>query len=253
MKANILLHQSAHYRIDLYSKGFQSHGYTVIQDKNARPQPEDVLLVWNRNPANERMVKLYESVGALVLVTENGYLGKTKALAKWHHSGAGEWHVGEEDRFSRLGIEVKPWRTDGEHVLVLPQRSIGEIGVAMPRNWEAQLLPRLKKLTNRPIRIRKHPGKKDCVPIEEDLKNAWCAVVWASGAGLKAICQGIPVFHDYGKWIGAGGASCNFNIESPYLGDRSAMLHRVAWSQWDWEEISSGEAFKYLLQKEGKQ
>ncbi len=245
--ANILLHHSPYYRLHVFSEGLRKNGFTVITSKTYKPTSDDVLLIWNRNAPHERIAKLYEGAGATVLVTENGYIGKTKALAKWHHSGAGDWYVGGEDRWSRVGIDVSSWREDGDHILVLPQRSIGELGVAMPRNWENNILPRLKKLTNRPIRLRKHPGKNPAISLEEDLKNAWAAVVWASGAGIKAICAGIPVFYDYSKWIGADAGTCTFEIEKPYLGDRKKMLHKLAWAQWNWSEIESGEAFRCLL------
>ena len=229
--ANILIHQSPYYRLHTFSEGLKTHGFRIINDRNASPRgPDDVLLLWNRNRPHEQIAQRYEAAGATVLITENGYLGKSK-----------------EDRWSRLKIDVKPWREDGDYILVLPQRSIGEIGVAMPRNWEQTVIPRLKKMTKRPIRLRKHPGKNSKIQIEEDLAGAWAAVTWASGAGIKAICAGIPVFHDYAKWIGAPAATCTFNIEQPYLGERDTMFHRLAWAQWSWDEIKSGEAFKCLL------
>ena len=246
--ANILLHHSPYYRLHVFSEGLKKHGFRIIHDRNASPRgPDDLLLLWNRNRPHEQIAQRYEAAGATVLISENGYLGKTKALAKNHHSGAGSWHVGQADRWGALGIDIKPWRDDGEHILVLPQRSIGEIGVAMPRNWEQTIMPRLKKMTKRPIRLRKHPGKNNDHPIEADLDGAWAAVTWASGAGLKAICAGIPVFHDYAKWVGALAATTTFDIENPYLGDRGTMFHNLAWAQWSWEEIESGEAFKWLL------
>ena len=245
--ANVLLHHAPYYRMHVFSQGFKAHGFHVVNDRNYHPDADDVLLIWNRNPKDERVAKRYEDVGATVLVTENGYIGETKAIARTHHSGAGQWHVGEHDRWAETGIPVAPWREDGEHILLLPQRSIGELGVAMPRNWEKMAVERLRRSTKRPVRVRKHPGKNTVVHLEDDLLNAWAAVTWASGAGIKAICAGIPVFHDYKNWVGAPAASCNMDLENPCLGDRSEMLHRLAWAQWGWTEISDGTAFGYLL------
>lgn len=245
--ANILLHHSPYYRVHVFSEGLKKHGYRIIQDRNATPSTNDLLLLWNRNPPHELIAKKYENCNAKVLITENGFLGKSKALALNHHSGAGTWHVGNEDRWKALAIELKPWRKKGDHILVLPQRSIGELGVAMPRNWEMSILPKLKEATERPIRVRKHPGKNANIPIEQDLDNAWAVVTWASGAGIKAICNGIPVFHQLSKWIGAQAATTTLDIENPWMGDRLPMLKRLAWAQWSWQEIESGEAFKCLL------
>jgi len=245
--ANVLLHSSSYYRKHVYKAGLEARGYRAIEDHNHRPRQDDVLLIWNRSKNREHVAKRYEDAGARVYVTENGYLGKTKALAIGHHSGAGAWHVGEEDRWSKLNIELKGWRRDGEHLLVLPQRSIGEEGVAMPRNWTETIVAKLRKITDRPVRVRAHPGKiKDKPPtLEDDLEGAWAAVTWGSGAGIKAIVAGVPVFHQLAKWVGAKAATTEFDIENPWIGDRMPMLHRLAWGQWDWDEIRSGEAFRW--------
>lgn len=247
--ANILLHRSPYYRLHVFSEGLKRHGYKIISDRNYHPNQNDLVLLWNRNPPFEKIAQRYEAAKATVLITENGYVGDTKALAKNKHAGAGWWFVGEDDRWSRLGVDVRPWRKDGDHILVLPQRSIGQPGVAMPRNWERTVTERLAKLTSRPIRVRKHPGKdRGKEPtLEQDLANAWAAVTWASGAGVKALIEGVPVFYDLKEWIGGPAGSCVWDIENPVLGDRMSMLHRLAWAQWTWSEIESGEAFEWLL------
>lgn len=246
--AVILLHHTAYYRRDCYARGLREVGYTTTFNRDHKPRRDDLLLIWNRNPGQDRVAKEFEKVGATVVVTENGYIGKTKALALNHHSGAGKWFVGTKRR--DLDIDISPWRSDGEHILVLPQRSIGEPGLAMPRGWQQSIKARLAKVTDRSVIIREHPGKdKTQEPtLERQLKGAWCAVTWASGAGIKAICAGVPVFHDLAQWIGAKAARKNFdNLEDCYTGCRDEMLHRLSWAQWTMDEIISGEAFNYLL------
>jgi hypothetical protein len=246
--ANVLLHSSSYYRKHVYRTGLEACGYTVIEKHDHRPKKDDVLLIWNRSKNREAIAKRYDEAGAKVFVTENGYVGDTKALAVGHHSGAGQWYVGPEDRWTPLGIELKPWREKGEEILIVPQRSIGEPGVAMPKGWEDRIVPQLRKTTDRPIRIRKHPGKDRLAkPIEDDFNNVWAVVTWASGGAIKAIIAGIPVFHQLEKWIGAPAATTVMDIEKPWVGDRMPMLKRLAWAQWTWDELRSGEAFKWQL------
>ena len=246
--ANVLLHHSAYYRKHVFKAGFEANGYKIIEDHHYVPKAHDVLLIWNRSKNREHIAKRYEAAGATIFVTENGYLGNTKAMAIGHHSGAGIWYQGEKDRWEGLQIELCPWSEGGNHILVLPQRSIGEEGVAMPRGWENRIVDQLKKITTRPIRVRKHPGKSQEGPtLATDLTDAWCAVTWASGAGIKAIIAGVPVFHQLEHWIGAPAASTTLDIENPWRGDRLPMLRRLAWAQWTWDEIRSGEAIRYLL------
>lgn len=245
--ASVLLKQQPTYRHHCFVTGLKAVGYSVIYRAQHKPNPGDVLVVWNRHQFQEKVIADYEKAGGIVLIAENGYIGSTKAIARSFHNGAGTWYQGEEDRWAKLGIELAPWREDGDHILVLPQRGMGSPGVAMPRNWLASVLLHLSNVTKRPVRVRKHPGQNQCISLEDDLKGAWAAVTWGSGAGIKSIVAGVPVFHTMGKWIGASAATTNLSdIENPYLGDRLPMLQRLAWAQWTLPEIESGEPFRAL-------
>ena len=223
------------------------------------PAPDDVLVIWNRYGGADAAAERFERRGAPVIVAENGYIGTDEtgeqlyALALNHHIGAGWWHWERGNRWASLGIEEKPWRdpTPNGHILICAQRGIGEKGVAMPGGWPQDTAQRLATVTSRPIRLRLHPGNHaPAVPLEADLEGAHCAVVWASGAGIKAVVAGIPVFHDFPRWILAGAAvplEGGRLLEKPYVFDRSAALERMAWAQWRLSEIETGEPFRHLL------
>ena len=252
--AAIMIPSSPSYRRDAFEAGLKRLGYSVEFGTRARPTPADIIVVWNRRSANAVDATKYEKIGATVLVTENGWIGaddkgnKLYALAKGHHNGAGWWPVGNEDRWTRLGIELKPWRKDGRHILVLPQRGIGEPGVAMPRGWAQDAMDRLKAVTRRPVKLRQHPGFNK-TPLEPVFEDCWAAVTWASGAAIKAIVAGIPVFHEMPSWLGGPAARRGIaDMETPYLGDRMPMLNRLSHGQWGAEEIKSGEPFARLLE-----
>ena len=109
------------------------------------------------------------------------------------------------------------------------------------------MVKRLQQITDRPIVVRKHPGAAKSDPWP-DLEGAWCAVTWGSGAAIKAMVAGIPVFHEMLNWIGAPAARFGVsNIEDCLTGDRERMLHRLSFAQWSLDEISSGEAFAWLF------
>lgn len=247
--ASVLLRTSASYGRPFFAEGLTRAGYTVSDRYKRRPDPDDLLLIWNRTRGNEPLCQIYERAGARVLIAENGYLrppGEPKmyALAIGHHNGAGTWRIGSRCRHK---FAVRDWRNAGDHILVLPQRGIGEKGVAMPLNWPIRIQQRLKLVTDRPIKVRRHPGAEKSDPWP-DLQGAWAAVTWGSGAGIKALAYGIPVFHDFERWIGAPAARGDIrDIEDPWLGDRRQMLRRLSWAQWTQAEIGSGEAFRWLL------
>jgi hypothetical protein len=187
-------------------------------------------------------------------VAENGYLGNEWCGDQWYaisrsqHNGAGVWPAGGPERWDALGVTLAPWRTEGRELVILPQRGIGPAGVAMPAQWAGEAARRLAR--HMPVRVRPHPGTKPCKPLEFDLRKAAAVATWGSGAALKALLLGVPVFYDMPKWIGAqAGASLACPVFAPVRDDaaRLAMFRRLAWAQWRLSEIDSGEAYRQLL------
>lgn len=254
-RAALLFRPNRHYRADAFTRGLERHGYAVARSPLASPQPTDLLVIWNRTRQHERIALLYEQAGARVIVAENGYLDrlgseKHYALALGHHNGAGSWFVGDRPRFE---IEQEPVARPGGAVLVLPQRGIGEKGVAMPGDWARSIQPRLARITARPIIIRRHPGIHGLRrPLEDDLAKAHCVVTWASGAAIKAIRAGLPCFYEMDGWIGNCSATrLADQIEQCDTPNRGELWRRVTWAQWTMAEIECGEAFDGLIHAEG--
>src|SRR3990167_5823420 len=246
--AFILLPRSPHYRRDAFAEGLSLCGYEPRFENNIDPKKGDVLVIWNRY--RDGTARDFEKKGAHVLVAENSWVGPESkedhhfAICRGHHNGAGTWEVGPDKRWPRLGVQLKAWRKHGRHIMVLPQRGMGERGVAMPSGWPDDVVRRIKVHTCRPVIVRWHPGTMPHPRI--DFSDCWACVTWASGAGIKAIIEGIPVFHEMKKWIGAPAAKFGIeDIENPFLGDREPMLERLAWAQWDAAEIASGEPFRW--------
>jgi len=210
-----------------------------------------VLVIWNRYGNYDRIATQAEAAGAAVIVAENGYLGREWNGGRWYamslhrHNGAGEWWPSGPSRWMRIGVPLEPWRRAGSHVLVLPQRGIGTPPVAMPQDW----MRTLKVITDREVRVRAHPGERGGgVPLAQDLDGAWACITWASGAALKALIAGVPVFHACAQWIGAPASlSWPADVEQPLLGERQPMFERLAWAMWELHEIESGAAFRHLL------
>lgn len=262
-KAIIIFRDNGHMKIPAFFRGFEAAGYVTSNIAGLKEIGEgDVLLCWNRHLGVEPHCNMAEKRGAHVVVAENGYVGNDDrgrqyfAMALSHHNGAGSWRVGDEGRFERLNIPLADWRIDGRHILVLPQRGIGENGVRMPHKWGENVRQILRSRTSRPIKYRMHPGRLK-IDLEPDLVNCWAAITWASGAGIKAIAAGVPVFYDFPKWIGAGAATPLRNsvgkfsdLERPFVGDRLPMFKRLAWAQFSLAEIETGFAISWLLKKE---
>lgn len=259
--AYLIIRPGLPYRSEAFAAGLGAAGYDVLS-RSPPPgdvKPDTVLVTWNRTAHSARDADTVEQRGGTVLVAENGYLGKGDdgyplyAMARNHHSGAGEWPDGDPGRWDSLGITLAPWRSGGDHILVLGQRGIGHPLVAMPRGWDRRVADELRKLTRRPIKFRPHPGnERSRLPglrsLKDDLHGCHAVVTWNSAAGLRAIVAGVPVFCAFPKWIGASAARpLGHDIEDPFMGDRLPMLRRLANAQWSITEIRSGEPFRRLL------
>lgn len=241
------LKSTPNYRRDSFASGFQKHGYQIDFNLPRTALPGDVLLVWNRAGAGDNAARLFERIGNTVLVAENGYLGKQLngevwyALSRSHHNGLGTWSTGDSSRWQQMQVDLKSFRTDGTEIVLLPQRGIGERGVAMPPWWINKAAAQMNG------RIRYHPGLHSCIDLEQDLRNARAVYTWGSGAAIKALVYGVPVVYDLEGWIGAEAASRIGEPLNCNEGKRQSMFERLAWAQWRLSEIEDGSAFERLL------
>lgn len=269
MKAYCLLRQGPVYRREAFLTGLAAAGLNVSNTLPRRPSPEDVLVIWNRYADNEDIARRFEIGGGRVIVAENGYLGyggrthrahdrsdrRMYALALGDHNGRGAWPAGS-GRFEQLGVELKAWREEaaGGKVLVCAQRGIGSPGRASPHGWADMVAREIREQLRVPVVVRPHPGDDDpAIPLERDLASSSACVVWASGAGVKALVEGVPVFYACPWWICSKGArryQGPGSLLMPIRNDlqRAAALECMAWAQWTCEEISSGLPFRLLLE-----
>jgi len=233
MRAWLNLRYVTGARADAFRAGLEVCGFEVAPQLTTEPGPHDLLVTWNRIGHGDHCARQFAAQGRPVLVAENAAWGNEFADSCWYtlardwHNTAGCFPVGGPERWDDLGVELAPWRTGGE-VVILPQRGIGPPGVAMPRGWGQGIKGRM----------RPHPGQHPCVPLEQDLARAGKVVTWGSGAAVKALVWGIPVESHMPGWIAE-----QDNTDA----GRLAMFRRLAWAQWRMEEIASGEAFQWLL------
>jgi hypothetical protein len=257
MKAYLALRDGVHYRREVFAAGLEALGYTVIHGLTYAPRPHDLLVIWNRYRENATAADRFEQSNNRVVVAENGYLGNDFAQDRWYalacnqHNGAGTFRVGEGARWDSLGVELAPWRADGKEVVILPQRGIGPPGVAMPLDWPERTRDALRAHGIK-CRIRPHPGVRQCTPLQDDLANASAVATWGSGAAIKALAWGIPVYADFRYWIAAPAALSVTELvrgHPPLRCDhaRLAVFRRMAWAMWRMKEIETGQAFRWLL------
>jgi hypothetical protein len=252
-----------HYRRSSFVSGLAAAGFDIPPQGTTQFRPGDVAVVWNRYGEYDRIATTAEKAGAVVFVTENGFVGRDREgrqfyqLAIGGHNGSGWWRVGAGDRLRELGITpVRMWQAENPngHIVVRGQRGIGRPGMGSPPNWHIDMANRLREKTKRRILVVPHPGNGavDDQRHVEYLAGAHALVVWSSSVGVKALVMGVPVISDARYWVCKPTPSVEL-IEADFLRSdannkvRHEMLHRMAWAQWSLDEIASGHPFRFLL------
>lgn len=257
-RALVLVKANPHYRRDAFEAGLKANGFKLV-NRLDDPGPGDALLTWNLTGL-DRLASLFKQRGGKVIVAENAYLSpagvpQMYALSEGGHNGAGRIpFVAEESRWRALGVELKPWRRDGKHILVAAQRGIGAKDMASPHGWHQRFAEKLQRATKRHVRIRAHPGHAGKGrSLAEDLRDAWAVVIWNSSVGVHALAAGIPVFYAAPHWICSRAAvplTAGADIERPNLSylDREEAMKRMAHGQFHYQEIATGEPIRRVLE-----
>lgn len=195
--------------------------------------------------------------GRVWLYADNGYLltGKNSHFrvtrCAWQHDGSGN---AGSDRFDRLRLRIKPWRTSGRHILVCPPepRATELWGVAA--DWQQKVVLELKRHTDRPIVVRRRIGDKmvgGAPPLAVALKDCWAVVVWRSNAAVEALLAGVPVLCTDQCAAYRMGTPILGWIEKPVMpDDRQQWAHNLAAAQWSLAEMADGTCWRALNAEE---
>lgn len=174
-----------------------------------------------------------------------------------------------------LGIEVRPWRSQGRHVLLLLQRNGGwSMARYDVQDWVLDTVHRIRQHTDRPVVIRAHPGDRrakeyldknnagcripwhlgvtmsDHVDLRLDLRNCWAVINHNSSPAVAAAIEGCPVFvTDSQRSQARDIANTDLSlIENPVMPDRQAWLQRLAMSHWNFTELAQGKTWRHMRQ-----
>jgi hypothetical protein len=166
-----------------------------------------------------------------------------------------------------LNLKLKPWRSNGSHILICLQRNGGwSMQGLNSLNWLDQTINSIRKYSNRPIIVRAHPGDKKTKgtikikhknvflstkeKLTDDLIGAWATVVYNSSPSVASAIEGVPVFltdpqprNSQSFDIANTDIS---NIESPTLLDRQQWVEKLSMCHWKFEELKSGEAWNFF-------
>jgi hypothetical protein len=191
------------------------------------------------------------------------------------------------DRWDQIqrdqNIEIKDWRKDGDYVLVILQRPgdsslknlLAKYGTY--DNFLSNVISDIRKNTNRPIRIRMHPLRRDRQQaiieklnlqdvtisdntqgaglleggdgLQKDFDGAWCVVGFNSNALTESVCEGIPTFSLCPSSMAWDCSNTHLkDIDNPKFFDRQQWLHNLGYCQWREDEIAQGAPYDHLME-----
>lgn len=262
---------------EAFEHSLRSAGHTVVyNDMNA-----DVAVIWSvlfygRMAKNKDVWNSFRKNNRNVVVLEVGGIkrGTTwkvglNGINRDAYFGPG----GMDDLRSRkLGLELKPWRQDGECILICGQhdKSLQWQGMPSMSKWVMDTIEALQMHYNYPIIFRPHPRCR-LPDIERQYKNVYrqepkqisgtyddfdmnfanvkYTVSWSSNPGIHSIINGVPAF--VSPYSLAFDVACPhlLMVDNPHLPDRQQWLNDYAHTEWTVEEISQGIPLKNLTQK----
>lgn len=167
-------------------------------------------------------------------------------------------------------MDLVPWRRSGNHILITLQRPKGwSMRGTNLMQWLDNTVNQIRKYSDRPLRIRWHPGdwKNFAVNfdaakygavlspqnrhITEDLANCWALVCHNSTPSSVATIEGIPAFitDDPGYCQAGSVVNTDFSrLEDPVMPDRESWIRRLAQCHWSFADLRSGRCWRHMRQ-----
>ena len=242
--------------------GFASHGHQVVRAGFDEPAPCDVAVIWGW-----KQPRVIEATPA-VLVAEGAHVGPRLKQVSLGWNGLGGRATYPEcldtgERWNeRYGALMQPWNWRDGYALVLGQVE-GDAALAgiCFSAWVQQTVNELAHM-GQDVVYRPHPLIRDgwCPSgatlspgsrmsiggLAKDLAGASFAVTYNSTSAVECVLAGVPtVACDAGSM--AWDVTSHCVEEYPIKPDRTPWAHRLAWSQWAWDELANGDAVDALL------
>jgi len=263
---------------DAFHAGANALGHDVVYNSNSGI---DVIwsVLWNGRMARNRAIwerNIAQKKSTVVLEVGGIQRGSTwkVGLNGINRDGYFGDSGNDSTRADILGLVCKPWRSNGNFILICGQHDKSLQWKNMPRmsTWVMDTIEKIQKHTDRPILFRPHPRCK-LEAIEHQYKNVyrqdpryingtyddfdigfdniWATISYSSNPGIHSILEGVPAFVSPSSLAYDVANDIDFlhDIENPLKPDRQQWLNDYAWTEWTVEEIASGLPHKRLIDK----
>ncbi len=234
-----------------------------VRPAEAEPSPEPMVCwgIYKSRMAKQRadfrdLQAEQKRIGSLV-VLERGWVHREHYYSVgWDSINGLARHPepGSVDRWAQLGVELRPWRSGGEEVLVVGQVPWDTSCQHVPHaEWVRETCRALRPKHSR-LAFRPHPLQPNAVPVGslavdlvdtkrslgEALHAAKLVVTFSSTVGVDAVIRGVPT-------VARDPMSMVYDLcaDTP-TPDRSDWAHALAYKQWSLPEMSAGMPWLHL-------
>jgi len=239
--------------IERFARGCNGHIVDVKTAYKSPPEHEWCI----RGAKFRKEVQEAWRQGRRFYYIDNGYFGNTGRKI-WFRIIRDNVHDTRDiiprprDRLDRCDIVLRA-RQKGTRVLLAPPSEKSFLMWNMDQQqWIDETLYQLRAVTDRPIDVR-YKQKRDIrmknSPIEHSLDDVHCVVTYNSVIAVESIMLGVPAI-TLRPNAAAVVSSRNINdIEDPVFPDddlREQWLRHLSYSQFTFDEMSDGTAFRIL-------
>lgn len=254
--------QSPQGHAKLFAEGLARHGIKAEFRTSGMYRRCDLAVFWAHK--NVQVIHAQRSAGLDYLVMERGYFGDRFAMTSLGYNGLNghaQFHNANmpSDRWRRYGVELKPWKTDGDIIVLMGQvpTDASLRNCDNYKSWVVNSAYQAQRLYGKRVYFRGHPHPaasnfRPDLPtltgtLEEALSDAAAVITWNSNSGVDAVLAGVPL-------IACDRGSMAYTMAAQKIGDplvrpdRSQWVNDLAYTQWTDGEISTGEAWSHLRQ-----
>ena len=256
-----------------FSNSLLDCGHTVVYNDNSADANVIWSVLWHGRMARNKNVWLQKKP---TIVLEVGGIQRGTTWKVGLNGINRDAYFGPDNnddaRHRLLGLSVKPWRTDGEYILICGQhdKSLQWQGMPSMSTWVMNTIDEIRMYTDRPIVFRPHPrcllpnieyefknvtrqnpiklnGTYDDFDMQFDCVHA--TVSWSSNPGIHSVLNGVPAFVGPSSLAYDVSIKTLANIDNPPVVDRQQWLNDYAHTEWTVEEISKGIPLKRLTNR----
>jgi hypothetical protein len=272
--------------MDNFKTGVLTNGDEVIEYHNNQlpDQPLDAGFVLGytlEENFRKKIINLLTDQNSASIFVDSNILHYSRPEHEWHryslntvYPDTGTYFFDQLDttkwnKYSRWhNVELKPWRVNGNHILIFCQRPKGFNMFIDQEAWLDNVIARIQQHSNRPIMIRMHPGdgtrEKQIHKIQKKygtivtisahanirdaLVDCWCTVGINSTPNVVSAIEGIPGYIEdpIHSWAADVAFTDIAQLENPPLPDRSQWINKIANIHWSNDEVKSGQLWKSI-------